>query len=58
MKSQILVTKMQVVNGSNGPLIYQTLERFSNINIENKVTFSIWNYELRVVVKKGWGSKF
>ncbi len=39
MKSQILVTKMQVVNGSNGHLIYQTLERFSNINIENRVTF-------------------
>jgi len=49
---------MQVVNGSNGPLIYQTLERFSNINIENKVTFFIWNYGPRVVVKQGWGSKF
>jgi hypothetical protein len=44
---------MQVVNGSNGPLIYQTLEMFSNINIENKVTFFIWNYGLKVVVKQG-----
>jgi hypothetical protein len=49
---------MQVVNDSNGPLIYQILKRFSNINNENRVTFSIWNYELRVVVKKGWGSTF